>query len=483
MKVFRLSAILIFFLILGSHVAYAGDEYITLSPDGSHSNQNQINGALRNGNVYLNAGVYEVDDTIIIGSNRVLTGSKDARIRVYSGSSQWFVGLKGVISCEEVVHDVEISNIQIDGNIGNLPKNYANSRSDTSHNCQKLIILHGYSTQFASNIKIHDLKLYNSFSDGIYILFGDKVACYNNFISNCQHEGIYLSCVKNGLFYNNKIAGITSDCGRLDNCVDTKVYNNIFFSYTGESYGVWKGGQSGLQIADCGSSMGYDGSKKPLHTTNIEVYNNTFADPGQKAIWLDSTGKGVTNVYIHDNEFIDAAGLETRGISVGDISVDVTVDNPPSVETSEKVFTSIFDFLKQDYIFQYPAVRHDFGAAATVTNINESIKPYITARVSGEDLEVVKFEYDGKTTRHFIERDIWAGELPHIGNDLYIPGHFQPEKLHIIVYGNEGYQKVKNVKINEVNSAGVSINPDFFIFIAVLAICGISIARNFRRIF
>jgi len=483
MKAFRLSAIFIFFIIFGSCVAYAGDEQIKLSPNNGHSNQIQINAALEKGDVYLDSGVYEVDNTIIIGSNRVLSGDPNAIIRVYSGSSHWFVGAIGVISCEGVVQNVEISNIQIDGNIGNLPSSYANSRSDTDHDCEKLIILRGYSNQFANNIKIHNLKLYNSFSDGIYIIFADGTQCYDNFISNCQHEGIYYSCLKNSAMYRNKIAAITSDAGRLDNCVDCKVYDNLFFSYNGESYGAYKGGQAGLQIADAGSSHGYDASNKPQSTTNIEVYNNTFADPGRTAIWLDSTGKGVTNVYIHDNEFIDAASLETQGISVGDISSTVSVDNTPSVDTSERVFTSILDFLKQDYVFKYPSVQYDFGATATVTNTSESINPHTTARVSGDNLKVVKFEYDGKMARHFIEHDLWTGELSHIGNDLYIPGNFQSEKLHITVYGEEGYQKVKDVKITKVTSAGIGINPDFFIFIAVLAILGISIARNLRRIF
>jgi len=480
MKVFRLPAILIFFLIFSSGVAYAGGERISLSPDGTHSNQNQINEALEKGDVYLEAGVYEVDETIYIGSNRVLTGDKDAIIKVWGGSSQWFVGLKGVISCEGVVNDVEISNIQIDGNIENLPSSYANSRSDTDHDCEKLIILHGYSNQFAQNITIRNMKLYNSFSDGIYILFGDGVAVSNNFISNCQHEGFYLSCVNYGLVYGNKIAGICSDCGRLDNCQYCKVYDNYFFSYNGESYGQYKGGQAGLQIANTGSSHGYDGSKKPQKTDKIEVYHNVFADPGRQAIWLHNYDG---SVFVHDNEFIDAAGLETEGIPVGDISKDISVDNPPTVETSEKVFTSILDFLKQDYVFKYPSVKHDFGASATVININESITPYFTVKISGKDLEVVKFEYNGKAARHFIERDIWTGELSHIGNDLYIPGNLQSGKLHITVYGEYGYQNIENIKMTTVNSAGVSINPDFFIFIAVLAICGISIARHLRRVF
>ena len=336
----RIIALLLLLFWYSVELAHAG-EMITLNPDGGHSNQNQINRALEEGDVYLGPGVYEVDNTIIMRSNRVLAGDPNAIIKVWGGSSQWFKGKTGVISCQEAIHDVEIYGFQIDGNIRELPKSYADSRSDTSHDCEKLIILGGYSNDFAENIKIHDMKLYNSFSDGIFIIYSDGVACYDNIISNCQHEGIYFSVVKNGHIHNNKIAGITSDCARLDNCQKCLIENNIFFSYGGESYGAYKHGENGLQIADAGSSHGYNAVKKGHPTKDIEVRYNTFSDPGLKAIWYH----GGENVYIHDNEFVDASKLETMGVSIGDISID----NHPTLEMTEKVFDSIFDILEVEF--------------------------------------------------------------------------------------------------------------------------------------
>lgn len=476
--------LLISFLCFSMGIAEAG-ESITLSPDSGHSNQNQINAALENGNVYLDAGIYEVDDTIIIGSDRVLTGSNEAIIRVYSGSSQYFIGLKGVISCEGVVQNVEISNIQIDGNIGNLPSSYADSRSDTSHDCEKLLILHGYSNQFASNIKIHDLKLYNSFSDGCYILFGENIEVYNNFISNCQHEGVYLSCVKNGLFHNNKIAAICSDAGRLDCCVDCKVYDNYFFSYNGESYGQYKGGQAGLQIANTGSSHGYNGANKPQKTQNVEVTNNTFADPGRQAIWLHNYDG---NVYIHSNTFIDAEGLETLGIPVGDISVD----NPPTVEMSEKVFSSLFDILDRDFTFQYLDTKTKINARVDVVDYNNSYNPYSLVYVNGTGLTSVKYEYNGKsTTRYYTiyegnttsETNLWKGDLPHKGEALFLEGDFDQSRLKITCFNSKGYQKITDFNVTEVtDDSGLILNPALWSFVGTLAILGIFTFRNLRRI-
>lgn len=331
-------------IVYMSQIGLAGEQ-IVLSPQAGHSNQEQINEAItqaasgaKGSTVFLTAGVYPVDNTIIMRSNVRLLGDRDAIIQVSSTSSQWFTGRTGVISCKESLKNVEICGFQIDGNIGNLPTNYANSQPGRYHDCEKLIIVGGYSNDLAGNIKIHDLKLYNAFSDGIYVIYAQDVKVYNNFISNCQHEGIYFSVVRGGgHIYNNKIAGITSDCARLDNCKKCLIEYNLFFSYGGNSYGAYKNGQNGLQIGDAGSSKGYNAVKKGYPTEDIEVRFNTFSDPGLKAIWYH----GGKNVYIHDNEFKDASILETMGIPIGDISVD----NPPSVEMSEKVFSSIFDIL------------------------------------------------------------------------------------------------------------------------------------------
>lgn len=338
----------LFFTGFFTGTASAAGDYI-VSPTGATNDQDVINKAIEEasenggGTVYLNPGVYLVDGPVIIKSNIHLTGDPNAIIRVAPTSSQWFKGQIGVIcNPRESVHNVEISGFQIDGNIGNLPRSYANSRSDTRHDCEKLILFGGWQSNFGSNIKIHDMKLYNAFSDGIYIRFSKGVACYNNFISNCQHEGIFFSCVLNGTIYSNQIAGITSDCARLDNCQNCKIHDNIFFAYTGDSYGAYKGGHNGLQIGNAGVSHGYDARNKPFKTKNIEVFNNVFSDPGLRAIWYH----GGENVYIHDNKFVNAEELETLGIPVGDISFE----NQPTVEMSEKVFGGLLEILNIDFV-------------------------------------------------------------------------------------------------------------------------------------
>jgi len=418
----KLFFILLLFIYL-SQIGLAGEQ-IVLSPDGTNSNQNQINEAIKQAasqaegiTVFLTEGVYPVDNTIIMRSNVKLMGDPNAIVQVSSTSSQWFTGRTGVISCQESIKNVEIAGFQMDGNIKNLPSSFADSRSDTDHDCEKLIILGGYSNDFAENIKIHDMKLYNSFSDGIYIIYADGVSCYGNIISNCQHEGIYFSVVKNGHIHNNKIAGITSDCARLDNCQKCLIENNIFFSYGGESYGAYKHGENGLQIADAGSSHGYNAVKKGHPTKDIEVRYNTFSDPGLKAIWYH----GGENVYIHDNEFVDASKLETMGVSIGDISID----NQPTLEMTEKVFDSIFDILEVEFT--------DSGTTnQTEEDIHYKVQKTESGRIAG-GIKIIGF-------KDLINID----GVPYIPNNDSILVKYEAVKAPSFSWNNTGVSKIKN---------------------------------------
>ena len=51
----------------------------------------------------------------------------------------------------------------------------------------RCIILHGDSGNYADNIIIKDMNLFDSFSDGSYIYYATNVKFYNNFVSNTQH--------------------------------------------------------------------------------------------------------------------------------------------------------------------------------------------------------------------------------------------------------------------------------------------------------
>jgi hypothetical protein len=328
----------ILLVLLSSGIAAAGDKV-------------QINEQLLNGGtVHLQSGVYNIEDSIKIYSNTVLTGEPDTILRVSSSSSQWFVDGVGILdNADTSLHDVEISGFQIDGNLKALPSSYANSGSGI-HNAERLIDFRCDSANFGSNVSIHDMQLYDSYSGGIHLAFFKNVKVYNNFVSDCQHSGIYFISVVNGLMDSNKVAGITSDCLRFDNGVNNIFRYNTLYSFTGDSNGAYQGGQNGVQIADQGYSHN-GGSDKPTNTKNIEGYGNVFSSGGLRDIWIDSTGKGVENVYVHDNK---GTTVTTNGTPVTGIDFsNVSFSNPPTLEMSEKVFSNIFDILKMDYNFGF----------------------------------------------------------------------------------------------------------------------------------
>jgi Right handed beta helix region len=324
----------ILFFISFSGIAAAGDEV-------------SINQQLQQGGViHLQAGIYNIEGPIKIHSNTVLTGEPDTILRVSSSAGQWFVDGTGIIdNADTSLHDIEISNLEIDGNLKALPSSYANSGSGI-HNAERAIDIRCDSGNFGSNISIHDLKIYDCYSDGIHIAFVNNVKVYNNFVSDCQHSGIYFISVLNGLMENNNVASITSDGLRFDNCVNNIFRNNILYSFTGDSNGAYQGGANFVQVSNQGRSHG-GGSDKPTSTKNIEGYGNVFSSGGLRDIWIDSTGKGVENVYVHDNKgtTVTTSGTPVTGIDFANISFR----NPPTTEMSEKIFNYIFDALNLKY--------------------------------------------------------------------------------------------------------------------------------------
>jgi hypothetical protein len=165
------------------------------------------------------------------------------------------------------------------------------------------------------------------------------------------------------------MAVITSDGGRFDNCFNGESEGNLVWKYDGSNNNkAFKGGANGFQVGDGGQSMGYDGRTNIIHTENIEIHNNTIVDPGRKSIVVDAAGQAPSdNVYIHDNIFVDTNEVKKMGIPVSD---DISFDNPPSVEESDRVFSSIFDILSKEV----PNTEHINTAKKLEQTHNEAMK-------------------------------------------------------------------------------------------------------------
>jgi Pectate lyase superfamily protein len=350
----RLALLTIFTLILLIGCCKAGS--LQVSPTGGHSDQNIINDAIDTmeksggGLVYLNAGTYYVDGPVMVKSKITLAGDSNAIIKVYSGSSQWFQGSIGIISNAENLHDVVISGFQIDGSVPELPFEYHHSQSDRAHDCERCILFAGDSGNLMSSITICNMTLYDSFSDGIYIRFADNVHIYNNFISNTQHEGIFFQCCRYSLIKSNRIAGITSDCLRFDNCQNCEVRLNYCWSYDGtHASNAYLHGENGIQIGNTGTTenKGYLPTQKPFTTQNIYVHDNQFINNGLNAVLIDGDVKD-DNVYFVNNKIIGHEQLENSGFPI-EIIGNYSYEHPPSLQTSKKVFSSIFYILNINF--------------------------------------------------------------------------------------------------------------------------------------
>jgi hypothetical protein len=315
---------------------------IILSPIDSTNNQDAINQAIKSvssgGTVYLNAGVYLIDGPIFLLRNVKLLGDKNAIIRVSSTSSQWFTGRTGLISCYDP-KNIEIGGFQIDGNCDELPPKY-NSNDQDPHDCGRAVFIIGSSGDFGEDVYIHDMEIYDCFSDGIHVRCCKNVKVSNIEESNCQHEGMYFCLVDTGLIEKINIAGITSDCLRIENSKNVLVDSGALVSYMGDhANGAHQGGENGIQIGDQGVSFGVgDPSKsKIIHTSNIEVRNIIFAN-GRMSVLLDAAGGDPSdNVYIHDVKTLKNEDLERIGIPV-----NIDFNHMPSKEMSENIFDNIF---------------------------------------------------------------------------------------------------------------------------------------------
>lgn len=434
MKPLRNLKIIIFILLLilySVELAQAGEQ-ISLSPDSGHSNQNQINEALKKGDVFLNAGIYEIDGPIYIYPDTKLTLDPNAIIRVWKGSSQWFFGRTGLINCVGSPKNIEISGGEIDGNCDELPSNYHSNDQDP-HDCERAIFLIGSSNDYGENIYIHNIKIYDCFSDGLHVRFCNRVKVENVFESNCEHEGIYFCVVLDGLIYNCEIAGITSDNIRIENSKRIKVDKCLLYSYTGDhNNGAYKGGEAGIQIGDQGRSFGV-GSDKPVHTSDIEICNTIFANNGRTAVALDIAGKEPSdNVYFHDNRFIGASELETMGIPVEGFDFG----NMPTKEMSEKIFSSIFDILDVKFT--------DTGRTnQTSEEIPYSVQETEQGRIAG-GIKIIGF------------KDlIYVGGVPYIPDNDSVLVKYEAVKAPSFSWNNTGVSKIDkdvNIKLENGNA-------------------------------
>ncbi len=335
-KNIKLFSLLILFLLLSGT---AGAETITLNP----CSQDDINTALKNagenGTVILTAGEYPLKGPVYVPRNINLIGEPGAKFLVSSDiSSPWFSPTVGAVNLFDPFNNT-VKGFEIDGNCLKLNNDWANSPGH-AHDQEQLIKAIGSRNNFGKNIIISNMTLRNAFGDGIQARCIDGIICESNTIINCQHESIYFSASKHCFAFFNEMAVITSDGVRYDNCLEGESKGNKIWKYSGDSNGAYKGGANGFQVGDAQVSKGYDGRKDWITTKNITIHDNIISDPGRQGVLLDDVSRNpASNVYVHDNIFVNTTELRTMGVHVDDYSIN----NPPSMEESEKIFEKIYD--------------------------------------------------------------------------------------------------------------------------------------------
>jgi polygalacturonase len=265
-------------------IIIAGDGSGDYNCDGS-GDQVEINRALEYAaanpgtTVYLKGPfTYVIDDTILIGSNTVLTGDSTATMKLAPGLSIWG-GSGSSISNEKAMlmikgnsaSNITIKNITVDGSQSDY---YPDINLGTS--CYNMATLIG-----CDGLTIQDVTFQNGCNDAMLISESSNIVIDSVTVNKCGHDGVYAYHVTDIIVKNCSFINRTNSSCRFDT-----VTNGVFVNNECTTSG---GGYAGLEL---------QGTLK-----NIEASGNYFHDLDAPAIVHLNTDE--TNVNIHDNRIVN----------------------------------------------------------------------------------------------------------------------------------------------------------------------------------
>ncbi len=248
---------------------------------------------------------FGITDQIFIGSNSVWSGDSNAIVKVEDGAcgSSYSTcvfpnGTPVIAGLNSSPSNIEIYGFQINGNcqnqnneLGIVGGDYQSSGSGV----ERLISFSG-----ASNIKVHNMRIYDAFGEAVMIFTGKNINTYECYLSNLQHDAVFYKGVtgSSNSMHHLTVEGITSDCLRCGSSQNVNIYNNTLTSYLGpNNNGAAEHGQNGIQISN--------ESNYSTLTNNINVYNNYIYDQGLAGIWIldmrNEAGSTAQSIHIHDN--------------------------------------------------------------------------------------------------------------------------------------------------------------------------------------
>ncbi|MDD3245681.1 MAG: right-handed parallel beta-helix repeat-containing protein [Methanosarcina sp.] len=324
--------ILISLIALGIFILYATQSNYSLIPlnkivyvtgDGSGNfncdgsdDQVEINQALayvaenrQYSTVHLKGpNIYDISDSILIGSKTVLEGDSTAVIKL-KDEAGWQSGKPLITQMDSAgIRRVTIRGFEING--------------DHDHNQDKKKG-EGYYNMIsflnARDIQVHDMYLHDGHGDGLKVEKGSNIQFYNNKVYKLGHDGLYAIECQNIEAWDNTITCRTNSGLRIWNSNHIKFHDNVI-----DSFFDWSAGGPGILI-----------EKSTGIVNDVEIYNNTIHNTYGPGIWLIGYGesyprKEARNVHIHHNTFYDTGtnpGIDWVGGIVTSGFYDTLIEN------------------------------------------------------------------------------------------------------------------------------------------------------------
>ncbi|AKB18047.1 MULTISPECIES: right-handed parallel beta-helix repeat-containing protein [unclassified Methanosarcina] len=324
--------ILLFLIALGIYILYAIQSDYSLIPlnktvyvagDGSGNftcdgsdDQVEINQALayvaenrQYSTVYLKGpNIYDISDSILIGSNTVLEGDSTAVIKL-KDKAGWPVGKPLITQIDSAgIHRVTIKGFEINGDHDH---NQDKKKGDGYYN-----MIHFLNSK---NIQVHDMYLHDGHGDGLKVDKGSNIQFYNNKVYKLGHDGLYAIECTNVEAWNNTITCRTNSGLRIWNSNHIKFHDNVI-----DSFYDWSAGGPGILI-----------EKSTGIVNDVEIYNNTIHNTYGPGIWLIGYGESypeeeAQNVHIHHNTFYNTGtnpGIDWVGGIVTSGFYDTLIEN------------------------------------------------------------------------------------------------------------------------------------------------------------
>ncbi|MDQ1275579.1 MAG: hypothetical protein QG610_1153 [Euryarchaeota archaeon] len=244
--------------------------------------------------VYLKGPfTYVIDDTLLIGSNTILTGDSSAKIKLVSNAG-WEAWKPMIKERSTGSSGISIHGFTIDGN------REGNTNVVSGKGYYNLIHLTS-----CKNINIYNMCLTNNHGDGLKLGSCSNIKFYENKIYLLGHDGLYASSCSDIEAYTNEITCRTNSALRLYNSNKASFHDNVITSEGS--------GGAGIEIQKYNTPTMDD----------IEVYNNVIYKTALAGIWIFGSGSysaSTASVYVHNNQIYDTGTKSSNSIIGGIVS-------------------------------------------------------------------------------------------------------------------------------------------------------------------